>query len=236
MEISISLKEMAKNAVHFGHPTQRWNPKMRPYLYGERNGIHIFDLKKTAEHLVRALQYLNELASRHQVILFVGTKQQGRKILEEIHEEADMPVVINKWMPGLLTNFRTLKQRIDYFVLTKEAERTGGLEKFTKKEQSVIKKELVSLEGAFAGVQDMTKVPDAIFVTDVVRDKIAVQEARRLGIPVIGIVDSNADPDSVDYVIPANDDALKSVSYILKLAKSALLGKHEKKKEEPIEE
>lgn len=220
---------MAQNAVHFGHPIARWNPKMKPYLYGERNGIHIFDLHKTTECLIRALSYLQETISKNQTILFVGTKQQARKTLEEIHTEAQMPIVVNKWMPGLLTNFRTLKQRIDYFVKTKESLATGAFDKFTKKEQMAKQKEIQFLENAFSGVQSMKDLPDVVFVADIVRDQIAVKEARRLKIPVVAIVDSNADPDLASYVIPANDDALKSVNYILGLVKQAITGNKKKK-------
>lgn len=230
MDINLSLKEMAQNGLHFGHPTHRWNPKMKPYLYGKRNGIHIFDLQKTAAYFGKALEYMDELASKRKSILFVGTKQQAHKILSEIREETRMPVVMNKWMPGLLTNFRTLKKRIRHFVDSKKTEQEGGFEKYTKKEQVKIRKEILFLENAFSGVQDMADMPDAIFIVDIVRDNIALREARRMKIPVIAIVDSNADPDMVNFPIPANDDAVKSVNYILNLIKQVLVDAKKAKK------
>jgi small subunit ribosomal protein S2 len=218
----ISLKEMAKSAVHFGHPTSRWNPKMKPYIYGARHGIHIFDLKITAQKLVEALEFLNKMAKDKKEILFVGTKQQCRRLLNEIKEEAGMPIVTDKWIPGLLTNFKTIKERIDYFKQLKEDDAAGNLSKYTKKEQTQLRKKIQDLSVSLSGVEDMKGKPDVIFVSDIVRDNIAVTEARKLKIPVVAIVDSNADPDMVDYPIPANDDAIKSLEYILGLAKEAI--------------
>jgi len=194
----ISLKEMAQNAVHFGHPTARWNPKMKPYIYGSRHGIHIFDLNKS---------------------------EQCRKLLQEIKEETGMPIVTDKWIPGLLTNFKTIKQRIDHFKQLKEDDASGALSKYTKKEHTKLRKEIQKLSMSLSGVENMKGKPDVLFVSDIVRDNIAVTEARKLKIPVIGIVDSNADHDKVDFVIPANDDAIKSLEFILGLAKEAVKSK-----------
>ncbi len=221
----ISLKEMAKNAVHFGHPTSRWNPKMKPYIYGSRHGIHIFDLKKSAEMLVFALEFLSRMAKDKKEVLFVGTKQQCRKMLNEIKDETGMPIVTDKWIPGLLTNFVTIKERIDYFKQLKSDDAAGKLSKYTKKEQMKLRKKIQQLSMSLSGVENMRGKPDVLFVSDIVRDNIAVLEARKLGIPVVGIVDSNADPDQVDYPIPANDDAIKSLEYILSLAKEAIKAK-----------
>jgi len=218
----ISLKEMAASAVHFGHPTHKWNPKMKPYLYGSRYGIHIFDLKKTAERLVKALEFLSDSVRQNKEILFVGTKQQCRKLLKEIKESTGMPIVTDKWIPGLLTNFKTIKERINYFKKLKEDDSKGELSKYTKKEQSKLRKKIQDLSTSLSGVENMQGTPDVIFVADICRDNIAVKEARRLKIPVVAIVDSNSDPDIVDYVIPANDDAIKSLSYILSLVKEAV--------------
>ena len=218
----ISLKEMVKNVVHFGHPVRRWNPKMRPYLYGQKFGIHIFDLKKTAQHLVAALDFLSDAAQKGKTILFVGTKQQSRVKLNEIKDETKMPVVTDKWIPGLLTNYKSIRKRVDYFKNLKDQDRKGDLVKYTKKEQVQLRKKIQSLSAAFSGVENMDDLPDILFAVDIVRDEIAVKEARRIGIPVVGIVDSNADPDMVDYVIPANDDAIKSLNYILDLVKEAV--------------
>lgn len=222
---NISLKDMAQNAVHFGHPTSRWNPKMKPFIYGARHGIHIFDLNKSAKHLMAALEFLNKASREGKEILFVGTKQQCRRLLQEIKEETGMPIVTDKWIPGLLTNFKTIKQRIDHFKQLKEDDAKGALSKYTKKEQTKLRKEIQKLSMALSGVENMKGKPDVLFVSDIVRDHIAVTEARKLKIPVIGIVDSNADPDKVDFVIPANDDAIRSLEYILGLAKEAVKAK-----------
>lgn len=222
---NISLKEMAKNAVHFGHPTSRWNPKMKPFLYGSRHGIHIFDLNKSAKHLVAALDFMNKKAKDKKEVLFVGTKQQCRRLLNEIKEETGMPIVTDKWIPGLLTNFKTIRERIDYFKQLKADDAAGRLSKYTKKEQMKLRKKIQQLSMSLSGVEDMRRTPDVVFVSDIVRDSIAVTEARKLKIPVIGIVDSNADPDMVDFPIPANDDAIKSLEYILGLAKEAVSNK-----------
>lgn len=224
----ISLKEMAKCAVHFGHPTHKWNPKMKPYLYGSRYGIHIFDLQKTAKKLVKALDFLADNAHNNKEILFVGTKQQCRKLLQEIKDATGMPIVTDKWIPGLLTNFNTIKKRIDYFKTLKEQDKKGELSKYTKKEQMKLRKKIQNLSLALTGVENMTGKPDVLFVADICRDNIAVKEARRLKIPVVAIVDSNADPDMVDYLIPANDDAIKSLHYILGLVKEAVSSKKAK--------
>jgi small subunit ribosomal protein S2 len=218
----ISLKEMAKSAVHFGHPTSRWNPKMKPFIYGARHGIHIFDLKLTAKKLVEALEFMNRMAKDKKEILFVGTKQQCRRLLNEIKDETGMPIVTDKWIPGLLTNFKTIKERIDYFKQLKQDDADGKLTKYTKKEQMKLRKKIRDLSVSLSGVENMKGRPDVVFVSDIVRDNIAVTEAKKLGIPVVGIVDSNADPDKVDYPIPANDDAIKSLEYILGLAKEAV--------------
>jgi small subunit ribosomal protein S2 len=218
----ISLKDMAASAVHFGHPTSRWNPKMKPYIYGARYGVHIFDLKKTANKLVEALDFLSKMAREKKEILFVGTKQQCRRFLFEIKDETGMPIVTDKWIPGLLTNFKTIKERIDYFKKLKEDDAKGNLSKFTKKEQTKLRKKIQDLSTSLSGVENMRGRPDVLFVADIVRDHISVKEARTLKIPVVGIVDSNADPDMVDYPIPANDDAIKSLQYILTLAKEAV--------------
>ena len=223
--IDISLKEMAKNAVHFGHPKQKWNPKMKKFIYGQKQGIHIFDLHKTASEFLKALDFLANAARSKKTVLFVGTKQQCHQMLNDIKKETRMPIVTDKWIPGLLTNFKTIKKRIGYFKQLKEDDKTGALEKYTKKEQTKLRKKIQDLSASLSGVEEMDDLPDVVFVTDVVRDHIPVNEARRLRIPVVGIVDTNADPDMVDYPIPANDDAIKSIEYILNLVKEAMTAK-----------
>ena len=216
---------MAKNAVHFGHPTAKWNPKMKKYIYTSKQGIHIFDLKKTAQELVKALDFLANAARARKTVLFVGTKQQCHDILKDIKKETRMPIVTDKWIPGLLTNFKTIKKRIGYFKQLKEDDKNGMLSKYTKKEQTKLKKKIQELSEKLSGVEEMESVPDVLFVTDILRDSIPVTEARRLHIPIVAIVDTNADPDKVDYPIPANDDAIKSITYILNLVKEAMIVK-----------
>ncbi len=226
-----TVKEMMDAAMHFGHQTQRWNPKMKPFLFGSKNGVHIFDLEKTVTYLERALEFLKQTSANGRVVMLASTKPQAARLIMEAAKEAHMPYVVNKWMPGLLTNFSTIKMRIKYFNDLLDQEKSGELEKYTKKEIARIKKELVKLQDAFGGVREMDRLPSVIFVADVVRDKIIVKEANKMKIPVVAITDSNADPDGVDYAIPANDDAVSSLGYIIDKVKEALItGKQGDKK------
>lgn len=226
-----TVKEMMDAAMHFGHQTQRWNPKMKPFLYGSKNGIHIFDLEKTANYLDLATEFLKQVSSSGKTVMLASTKPQAARLIMEAAKEAGMPYVVHKWMPGLLTNFSTIKKRIKYFNDLLEQEKNGELEKYTKKEIARIKKELVKLQDAFGGVREMDRLPAVVFVADVVRDRIIVKEANKMNITVVGITDSNADPDGVGYAIPANDDAISSLSYVIGKVKSALIeGKQGNKK------
>ncbi len=224
----VELKEMLANAVHFGHQTQKWNPKMKPYLYGVRDGIHIFDLQKTFDNMQSALSYLQKTISEGKKVLFVSTKQQAASIVETTAKKCNMPYVTHKWIGGLLTNFSTIKTRIKYYLDLEEKAQSGKFEKFTKKEASKLKKDLDKLSVAFSGLKGLTKAPDAVFVVDCVRDNIAIREAEKLGIPVIAIADSNADPDSIDYLIPGNDDAVKSLKYFMSKVEDAILNTQSK--------
>ncbi len=215
LPVSVTLRELAENACHFGHKVSRWNPKVAPYLWGKKGGVHIFDLDKTATALSRVAQTISELSAEGKVILFVSTKPQTKTILREIFTTKGYPVVSDKWVGGLLTNFDTIKQRIRRLKDIREMIDTGDIEKFPKKEQSQIKKERERLEILFGGIADMYRAPDALFVIDGVRDEIAIKEANRLGIPVYGILDSNANPDGYTDFIPANDDAITSLSFLL---------------------
>lgn len=215
MPAEIDLNELLANAVHFGHRKQKWNPKMRRFIYTEQEGIHIFDLAKTAAYLENALQFLKQEVSRGKIILFVCTKPQASHIISESAQRCGMPYVTEKWIPGLLTNYATISKRINYLRSLKEQEKSGEFEKYTKKEAGTLKKTIVKLERALGGVQNMTRIPDMLFVVDVVRDKLAIKEAKRVSIPVMAVVDSNGDPDLVDYVIPGNDDAVKSIEYLV---------------------
>lgn len=209
------VQALFDHAVHIGHRSQKWNPKMKKYLYGEKGGIHIINLEKTLDCLNKALDFLNKSRSEGKVVLFVSTKPQSLRLVEDVATSVSMPYVVSRWIPGLLTNFSTLKTRIKYLQSLKEQEASGEFEKYTKKEASNLKKTIEKLQASLGGVSSMMDLPDVVFVVDVVRDKIAVEEARKIGIPVVALVDSNADPSLVTYPIPANDDALKSLIYLL---------------------
>jgi small subunit ribosomal protein S2 len=215
MTTPTDIRELAENACHFGHKVNRWNPKMESFLWGKRGGVHVFDLEKTAKGLDRMLETIGEISNQGKTILFVSTKPQTKGILAEIHKKTGHPIVVNKWVGGLLTNFETIKPRIRRLKEIREMISTGDIEKFPKKEQSQMKKEMEKLEIAFAGIVDMYKMPDALFVVDGSRDAIAIREANKLNIPVYGIADSNVDPDGYADCIPANDDAITSLSFLL---------------------
>ena len=188
----ISLKEMLNSAVHFGHKTQKWNPQMKSYLYGKLSGIHIFDLQKTAEEFKKTLEFLHQSVLEGKKILFVGTKQHTTELLKDIAKQTGMPIVTHKWVGGMLTNYSTIKQRIHKLKRLKKDEELGELDKFTKKEQIQIKKEIKKLEDNFGGIMDMFSVPDVVFVVDAYREKTAIKEAQKLKLKVVGICDSNA--------------------------------------------
>lgn len=211
---------MFASGVHIGHRTQKWNPRMKKYIFGERNGIHLINLETTAAKLEMALNFMKEMVSNGKTVLFVSTKPQAVHLLEEVAKECKMPFVVSKWIPGLITNFSTLKRRIKYLADLKSQEENGELDKYTKKELAKIKKDIQKLEMALGGVQNLTKKPDAVFVLDVCRDKIAVVEAKTSGIPVVALVDTNGDPTIVDYPIPANDDSLTSLTWVLDQVKA----------------
>lgn len=223
------LQEMIANAVHFGHRTHKWDPRMRKYLHGEKNGIHIFNLEMTAKLLGNALSFLRKSLSEGKTVLFVSTKPQAISLVEGAAKECGAPYVVSRWIPGFITNFSTIKKRIKYLKDLKDQEATGEFEKYTKKEASKLKKTIDKLQISLGGVQNLTKQPDVVFVVDVVKDKIVVEEANKSGIPVIGIVDSNADPDPVDYPIPGNDDAVKSITYLVGKIAEAFKGSKDAK-------
>jgi small subunit ribosomal protein S2 len=210
-----SEKELLEHACHFGHPKQKWNPKIAPYLFGVRKGIHIFNLEKTKEGLIRAIDEMKALQASGKTILFVSTKQQSIPLIEEMGRVLNQPIVTKKWIPGLLTNWPTIKRRLQFYLDLRRSFQTGEVEKYTKKEQMQLRKQLAKLDAALAGVSAMTGLPDALFVVDAVRDHVAVLEAKKLSIPVFGICDSNADPDEFTVAIPANDDAVRSIQILL---------------------
>jgi small subunit ribosomal protein S2 len=215
-------EELLKAACHFGHPKEKWNPKMSPYLYGTMKGVHIFDLQKTEDHLRRTCEAMRALLADGKTILFVSTKQQTVPLLEALATKLQQPMVTKRWIPGLLTNWATVKRRLQYYLDLRRSFQTGEVEKYTKKEQLNLRKKLTKLDTALGGVSMMKNLPHALFVVDAVRDRVAVREARGITIPVFGICDSNADPDDFTICIPANDDAVKSVAIILSTLESAL--------------
>ncbi len=223
------MRDMLANAVHFGHKTSKWNPKMSPYLFTKRNGVHIFDLNKTYQGLMEATNFLRNAVAQNKTILFVSTKQQAKGIIETAAEECRMPFVTSKWIPGLLTNFKTIRARVKYMAKLKEDQASGEFDKYTKKEALNLGKQIVKLESALGGVAELDKVPDIIFVLDVVRDKIAVKEANKIGVTVVAVVDSNANPDGIDFLIPGNDDAIKSIKFLVAQIGEAIKGGSAKK-------
>lgn len=210
--MTVSMKEMLEAGVHFGHQKSRWNPKMAPFIFTERGGVHIFDLATTEEKLEEALKFVRTVASSGGQILFVGTKKQAQTIVREAAESVGMPFVTERWMGGMLTNFPTFSSQIKNF--KKLLERIENNEFATKKQLVMAQKEADKLEANLGGIKDMKKLPDAIFIVDAVREDGAVAEARKSGIPVIAIVDTNANPDLINYPIPGNDDAIKSIKIL----------------------
>lgn len=217
-----SLLEMLKAGVHFGHQKSRWHPKMAPYLFGVRNGVHVIDLEKTVEALESVLEHVKTLASKGKVILFVGTKRQARSIIKAAAENCGMPFLTERWIGGLLTNFDEFKRRMKKYKSLKEMVETGEIEKYTKKEQVSIKKEIEKMDKYLAGLIDLEKIPDALYIADLRVEKTALTEAQRVNVPMIAACDSNVDPTKVEYPIPANDDAVNSIKMIADLVAEAV--------------
>lgn len=211
----VTLKELLESGAHFGHQTRRWNPKMGPYIYGARGGVHIIDLTKTLPALQEACKFVEELTAGGGQIMFVGTKRQAAAIVAGAARDAGMPYVTERWLGGMLTNWRTIQSQVKRLIKLEEQVDSGEVAaQFNKKEAAGVATEIAKLENIFSGIKKMERVPDALFVVDVPRELIAVYEARKLGIPVVGIADSNTDPDLLAYAIPANDDAIKSITVI----------------------
>jgi small subunit ribosomal protein S2 len=213
--MAVTMRELLEAGVHFGHQTRRWNPKMRRFIFGERGGIYIIDLQKTLESLEEAQSFVRNLAERGGTVLFVGTKKQAQDSVEEEAQRTGMPYVNHRWLGGLLTNWRTIAERIEHLHELRRLRDEGQLELLPPKERISMQNELEKLEANLGGVADMRKQPDAIFIVDLRKEQLAVREARRLGMPVIALVDTNCDPDEADFVIPGNDDAIRSCSLIV---------------------
>lgn len=213
--ISIGVKELLDAGVHFGHQTRRWNPKMKPFIFDARNGIHIIDLSKTLNQLEAACNFLGETVRKGGKVLFVGTKKQAQQAVKETARECGQYFVTERWLGGTLTNFATIKKSIQRLKQIEKMEADGSINNYVKQEQSVIRREAARLAKFFDGIRAMDKIPGAMFVVDIKREHNAVAEARRLKIPVVAIVDTNCDPDLVDFPVPGNDDAIRSVRMIL---------------------
>jgi len=220
---NVTMREMLEAGVHFGHQTRYWNPSMAPYLFGQRNKIHIINLEKTLPLYEEAVNYVSKMASKKGTILFVGTKRSAQGIVAEEAKRCGMPFVNRRWLGGLLTNFKTVRGSINRLKEIEAMQTDGRLERINKKEQLMLKRELEKLEANLSGIKDMKGIPDAIFIIDVGYENIAVSEAVKLGIPVVGVVDSNNSLKGVDYVIPGNDDAIRSISLYAKGIADAIL-------------
>jgi len=220
--MAVSMREMLEAGVHFGHQTRFWNPKMAPYIFGHRNKIHIINLEKTLPAFEEALKFIRQLSARRGTIMMIGTKRQAREAVSSEAQRAGVPFVDQRWLGGMLTNFKTVKGSLKK-LKDMQAQVEAGLEQLSKKEGLLFQRDLAKLEKDIGGIQDMNALPDALFVIDVGYHKIAIAEAKKLGIPVIGVVDTNHSPEGIDYVIPGNDDSSKAVAMYAKAVADAVL-------------
>jgi small subunit ribosomal protein S2 len=220
------MKQLLEAGVHFGHQTKRWNPKMKPYIFGARNGIYIIDLQKTVALFDEVYRFVVDIVARGESVLFVGTKKQAHESIEEEAQRCDMFFVSNRWLGGTLTNFRTIKKNIEKLKELESMKTDGRIEQYSKKEALEIDREITKLEYSLGGIKKMTKLPGALFIIDPRKERIAAAEAKKLGIPSIGLLDTNCDPDDVDFTIPGNDDAIKAIRlFNAKIADACLEGK-----------
>jgi len=231
----VTRRELLEAGLHFGHQTRRWNPKMNRYLFGERSGIYIIDLEQSLEGLEESYAFVQQLGRRRGVVLFVGTKKQAQEVVEEHARRVGMPYVNNRWLGGMLTNFATMRTRLLRLRELGEMEESGAMDRLLKKEAIRLRHEREKLERNLGGIANLERLPDAVFVIDTKKEHIAVTEARKLGIPVIAIVDTNCDPDEVDYVIPGNDDAIRAVSLVTRVLADGLAEGYGMMKEEAVE-
>ncbi|OUM98767.1 MAG: 30S ribosomal protein S2 [Paenibacillaceae bacterium ZCTH02-B3] len=230
----ISMKQLLEAGVHFGHQTRRWNPKMAKYIFTERNGIYIIDLQKTVRKVEEAYNFVRQLAEQGGTVLFVGTKKQAQDSVREEAERCGMFYVNQRWLGGTLTNFATIQKRIERLLQLEKMEEDGTFDVLPKKEVILLRKEKDRLQKFLGGIKGMRKLPDALFVIDPRKERIAVSEARKLGIPIIGIVDTNCDPDEIDYVIPGNDDAIRAVKLLTsKIADAIVEARQGQEDEQP---
>ena len=242
----VAMKQLLEAGVHFGHQTRRWDPRMAEYIFQARNGIHIIDLQKTSKKLDEAYEFIRKQSEEGKKILFVGTKKQAQECVKEAAEKSGMFYINERWLGGTLTNFKTIRKRIDRLAELETMEQDGTFEVLPKKEVVLLRKEMEKLNKNLGGIKDMTEIPDVIFLVDPKKEHIAVMEARKLNIPIVGLVDTNCDPNDVDYVIPGNDDAIRAVKLITDVMANAVIeGKQgesldqdvvEEEKQEEVEE
>ena len=232
----ISMKQLLEAGVHFGHQTRRWNPKMAPYIYTERNGIYIIDLQKTVKKLEEAYNFVRDLSMEGKSVLFVGTKKQAQESVKEEALRAGAYYVNARWLGGMLTNFTTIRRRIQRLAQLRKMQEDGTFELLPKKEVSKLELEIEKLEKYLGGIKDMKEFPGALFIVDPRKERIAVSEAKKLGIPIVAIVDTNCDPDEIDYVIPGNDDAIRAVKLISGAMADAVLEGKQGKQDAPAAE
>lgn len=222
-DIKIDVEEMTTAGVSFGHRFSKLHPKMKPYVSGVKNNVHMIDLEKTAKELEKALKFVSKIISEGKVIVFVGTKIQIKSLVKSVAEECGLPYVTERWLGGTFTNFETISKRVEYFKDLENKKATGEFEKYTKKERLTLDKEIASLKIKFEGIKNMSKIPEAVFILDIRKDDTCVREAKRKGIKMVALCDTNVDPTVIDYPIPANDDAISSVNYILEKVKETIL-------------
>ena len=236
----VAMKQLLEAGVHFGHQTRRWDPRMAEYIFQARNGIHIIDLQKTSKKLDEAYAFIKEQAEEGKTILFVGTKKQAQDCVKEAAEKSGMFYVNERWLGGTLTNFKTIRKRIERLKELETMQEDGTFEVLPKKEVILLKKEMEKLEKNLGGIKEMKTIPDVLFIVDPKKEHIAIQEARKLGLPIVGLVDTNCDPNDVDYVIPGNDDAIRAVKLVTDVLANAVIegkqGEMLESEEQPIEE
>ncbi len=233
----VSMKQLLEAGVHFGHQTRRWNPKMARYIFTERNGIYIIDLQKTVKKLEEAYAFVKEIAANGETVLFVGTKKQAGDSVKEEAERAGVHYVNARWLGGMMTNFKTIQKRIKRLEQLRKMQEDGTFERLTKKEVIKLEQEIEKLEKYLGGIKSMDKLPGALFIVDPRKERIAVAEAKKLGIPIVAIVDTNCDPDEIDYVIPGNDDAIRAVKLIASTMADAIIeGRQGLQEAAPVEE
>jgi small subunit ribosomal protein S2 len=227
------MKALLETGVHFGHRTRKWNPRMKPYIFTERNGIHIIDLQQTVAALDQAYNLVRDTVVKGGVVLFVGTKRQAQESIQREAERCVMPYINQRWLGGTLTNWKTIKDRINELKKLEQRRDSGDFERLTKKEGLILGREIIKLQDRLGGIRDMTKLPDLVYIVDVRREDTAVHESNILGVPVIALVDTNCDPGGVDYVIPANDDAIRAIKLLTAKIADAVIEARAMRKEEP---